>query len=294
MTTVLHTSVSPIQIDPKRLQKARALLSSGAVTRVDQSTWQVASQTGSGWHLVNLDGPKGEVSSLRCSCPDWNSRNFVQVNLDGPEVGLGAPCKHCLSVCLAENWLEDNPPPPSAPQALFAEEPDEEDEFGEFAVEFEEITDRLQADSLLWQIGQLEEEIAEIDSLAEKEVAQIERWRVRERSKLEERVTAFSGGLQAFLRKEGRKSLSLPHGKLQFRKNPDRVSIDEQLFDWEREEFIRVVPEQKKPNLSAIKKHLKQTGEIIEGAQLQWGEEQFSAIPDKSKVEERAIEKKAA
>ena len=50
MTT---TTAPSIEIDPKRLERGRAIFAGGGVTQIDASTWQVNSQTGSGYHLVN-------------------------------------------------------------------------------------------------------------------------------------------------------------------------------------------------------------------------------------------------
>jgi hypothetical protein len=167
------TTTTMPQIDPKRLEKARAILADGGgVTQIDASTFRVTSQTGSGHHLVSIEGPEG-LADLRCSCPDFMGRNY-------PEIGLQAsPCKHVLALALSEGWLKDDAP---LPPALFVQ--DEEEEGGEEASAISEVNSRLDADSLLWQIGQLQSEIDQINVLAQQEIDQITRWQEREKGKL--------------------------------------------------------------------------------------------------------------
>ena len=278
------TTTASLQIDEKRLGRAHAILAAGGVKRIDESTYEVSSQTGSGHHLVTQEGPEG-LMSLRCTCPDFMGRSI-------PEEGLFSFCKHCLAVALSEGWLDDDPPPPMALRIL--DTGDEEGEEDDFAIEFEEVTSRLQADALLWQLGKLEAEIQEINALAAAEIAQIQRWQEREGGKLEERATAFSAPLKAFLRREERKSLRLPHGELKLRKLPDKIIVHEEVFNYNREEFIRVIPEKREPDLPKIKKHLKATGELLVGVDLQLGEQKFTAVAKCARKEVVPTKKEAA
>lgn len=276
----MTTATTP-EVDPKRLEKAHAIFAAGEVTRIDESTWHVASQTGSGYHLVSSSGPEGLVD-ISCSCPDWMRSNRI-------EIGLSVPCKHCLAVALSEGWLNDDPPPPPALQILDGEA--EDDGFEET---LQAVTSRLQADSLLWQLGQLQAEIEEIDALAAGEIDHIRLWREREGGKLTRRVTALSAPLKAYLKREEMKTLRLPHGELKLRKLPDKIIVDEKAFDYNRDEFVRVVPEQRKADIQAIRKHLKATGELLPGVDLQLGEQRFSVIPESLGEEVVPAKKEAA
>lgn len=256
------TIIATTPIDPKRLERARAISMTGGVTSIDATTWHVASQTGSGYHLVTSSGPEG-LSDLSCSCEDWAKRNCQ-------ELGLLAACKHSAAVAMEEGFIEGPPPPPVAP---IVGDDDEDD----FAVEFEEVTDRLQADGTLWQLSRLEDELREVEDLATREIEQIQRWRVGESRRLKGRMELFSSSLEAYLKREQRKSLRLPHGEIKLRKAPDKLIVDEDIFDLNQEDFVRIVPEQRKPDIAKMKKHLKATGELLPGVDLEIGEVKFSA-----------------
>ena len=102
----------------------------------------------------------------------------------------------------------------------------------------------------------------------------------------------FTQSLEAFLKRENRKSLQLPHGSLKSRKAPDRIIVDPAHFDWSREEFVKVIPEQRKPDTIQLRKHLKATGELLPGVDVEPGEVRFSLKAERSRKEN--IEQKAA
>ena len=259
-----------LPLDPRRLEKARAILASGGVSRLDDHTWQVASQTGSGYHLVTRQGEG--LEGLECSCADFMGRNY-------PEMGVQAPCKHCLAVVLAEGLIESEQPP--------AGEYDEEVE-----EEIQEVTSRLQADGLLWQIGQLGGELQEIRNLARHEIEQIQWWEEGETRRLQECIGRLSTALEGFLRRQDRKTLHLPHGALKLRAQPPRVNIvDLAAFPLDREELVRIVPEQRLPDKRKIRAHLEATGEIPPGVEIEAPEPRFSfttrtATPKEVNVDE--------
>ena len=264
--TLTTTTLSPI--DPKRMGRACEIWTAGHITSIDGVTWHVASQSGTGYHLVTKNGPEG-LADLSCTCADWMKRNY-------PEIGLQASCKHCLAVALDEGLIDA---PPGA-----VDEPDSEEE--DVAVEWAEVTTRLQADGALWQLSQLEDERREIESLAQHEIEHIQRWQEQETARLAQRIQLFSSSLEAFLKREGHKSLRLPHGELKLRKAPDTLQIDEETFDWTQEAFVRIVPEQRKPDVAKLKKHLKATGELLPGVQWQPGTARFSFVATSSRKED--------
>lgn len=252
-----------LKVDPQRMDKAQAILASGAIRQIDETTWQVASQSGSGHHLVRRQGPQG-LEDLECSCADFMGRNR-------PEIGIKAPCKHCVSVALGEGWISANGTLPNGDLAAAGEFDEEVEE------EIGEVTSRLQADGLLWQVSHLEVEMEEIRNLAGAEIAQIKNWEEQEINRLQHHLNRLTTPLEAYLRHQDRKTLRLPHGEIKLRAQPPRIIIvDLATFPMERDELIRIVPEQRVPDKRKIKAHLEATGEIPPGVEVETQESRFS------------------
>ena len=172
-------------IDPKRLDRARAISESGDITSMDAVTWHVKSQSGSGYHLVKQSGPGG-LEGLECTCADYMKRNY-------PEVGLQAPCKHSIAVGLEQGFIH-SPLPSAIPPVV---DLDAYEDVDDFPTEFQEVSDRLQADGILWQLSRIEEEVREIEVLAAREIEQIQNWKEREAGRLQDRIRLFSSSLEA-------------------------------------------------------------------------------------------------
>ena len=83
--------------------------------------------------------------------------------------------------------------------------------------------------------------------------------------------------LEAYIRERGDKTISLANGTLKMHKKPDRIEVEDlELFlKNARPEWLTVIPEQAKPNLVAIKNHIK-TRPIPKGVKVVEGEIEFS------------------
>lgn len=272
--------------DPRRLSKAQEIIASGGVVRVAPDRWQVSSQSGSGHHIVSRMGANG-TAGLACTCPDWLGRNDVEAGLPL------SVCKHVLAVDLVvgagnghtQETANDRPttgPHEGADEAVEALSEDAEEEVQE---EIREVLSEMSADVALWQIAELEEGIEQIESLARKEASVIESWRASEVGRLHQRIQDLAGLLGGFIRNQQRKTLHLPHGELRLRAMPDRISINEAEFRLDREEFVRVIPEQRVPDLQKIKQHLKTTGEIPDGIEVHFQDAKFTYVTMRQKLQ---------
>ncbi len=134
-------------------------------------------------------------------------------------------------------------------------------------------------DLVLVEIKRLNHEIANIFEVAEKEKSIIDGWALTRNTKLTERVSFLARKLQSFIEQRGVKTIDMPNGKLQIRKKPDRIEIEDlNVFLANADpSLLDSIPESCKPNLTKIKAHVKMTGgKVPDGCRLIPGDEAFS------------------
>lgn len=133
-------------------------------------------------------------------------------------------------------------------------------------------------DLIIAEISKLTNQIEEVFREAEREVQIINDWAINKNAKTQERIDYLKLKLEAFIREQNRKTISLAHGDLKIRKKPDKVEVkDLDLFiQHANKDMITIVPESIKPNLSGIKSVIKMSGRVPEGVELIEGKEEFS------------------
>ena len=82
--------------------------------------------------------------------------------------------------------------------------------------------DRLRADQLLAAVAVLEEHMADVNDLVDKEIRLLEEYRSNELSRLDKQRSWLLHNLEAFARSSGEKTMRLPHGILKMRKGRDQ------------------------------------------------------------------------
>jgi len=125
------------------------------------------------------------------------------------------------------------------------------------------------AEFSLKKLKNLEQEIAEIQSHAETERSKIEAWAEARITVIENQMLWHKNSLEAFTHKTGKKTVKLINGTI--KKIAPRLSIevvDEQAIP---EEFFKRT-EKISPDKKRILDHLKTTGEIVNGVELNEGE----------------------
>lgn len=127
-------------------------------------------------------------------------------------------------------------------------------------------------DLMLLAIKKFQSEIEHNFQEAEKECTMIRNFILSKNSQIQERIKWLEMKLESYIRERGDKTISLCNGTLKMHKKPDRVEVEDlELFlKNARKEWLSVIPEQVKPNLLAIKNHIKtrptpQGVKIIEG-----------------------------
>jgi hypothetical protein len=133
-------------------------------------------------------------------------------------------------------------------------------------------------DMLIVDIIQHQKQINEIKEQAKREIELINEWRDRMLDKHLNRIEYLEAKLHAFIAEANVKTIELPHGKLQIRKRPDKVSIEDMdtFIANAKTEMLKEVPQSFKPDLNGIKNYIKRTGHIPQGVKFIEGQDSFS------------------
>ena len=128
------------------------------------------------------------------------------------------------------------------------------------------------ANSILWVISKLENEIEAKEDIYFSEYDRLTNWLEGEKEKRNKDIDYLTAVLEAFYDNNGfTKTESFPNGKLYKRKMPDRVEVDDaEAFEkWWNEngndmEYMKIT---KKPILKNIKKYIQDAGECPNGVE---------------------------
>ncbi len=152
--------------------------------------------------------------------------------------------------------------------ALFHGEGDELPELPTFE-------DEEQAQRYLRAYAHYREQFDQVSALFDAEIERIAARQQKELSKIECRVDFLSASLKRFYEASGAKRVVLPHGTLSQRKQPERVVIEDEttFLETAPAELIKTMAA---PDKTAIKEHIKTTGEIPTGVDLVRNDPKFT------------------
>ena len=136
-----------------------------------------------------------------------------------------------------------------------------------------DIKDFFNADVAVMKLIHLQDRMGEINDLYHKELDHLNRWKEQRTAILQRQYNFFSRSLESWLAISNRKSANLPHGNLIFRKQPPHVDILDELMVLKAGMFVRI---KRLPDVAAILKHYKATGEIPDGCDIIEPEPKFS------------------
>ena len=161
------------------------------------------------------------------------------------------------------------------------------DELIKTAEDKEEQQTEAYFDLLLLSIKTFNQQIAYNFHEAEKECSMINNFVLHKNTQLQERVKWLELKLEAFIRERNEKTITLPNGTLKMHKKPDKVEIEnlDLFLKNARKEWLTVV-EQVKPNLLAIKNHIK-TRPTPPGIKVIEGQVEFSYSTNKEEENAR-------
>lgn len=148
------------------------------------------------------------------------------------------------------------------------------------------IDNQEQAAWAIRKIRLIEKRRAEVIATAEAEANKIKLWVKAQEERADRERSYFDHLLREYmdrLREEDPKlkTLSLPGGKLQVRKQqPEYTYNDETLLPWAKENLPDAVVVREITNKTVVKAYIKETGEVIPGVLIEDRQEKFSVEVD--------------
>ena len=132
-------------------------------------------------------------------------------------------------------------------------------------------------DLLVMEIGKLESEIETTFTECDCEISIIKEWTLKRNSVFQEKADFIKLKLESLIKKEGKKTIELPHGTLKLRKQPDKVEITDMVVFLANadSQMVSIVPETIKPDLTKIKSYIKMTTKVPDGVNVIEGKEEF-------------------
>lgn len=143
------------------------------------------------------------------------------------------------------------------------------------------IEDKSQAAWALRKMSKITAEMDENIMTAQAEVERIASWRDEENEKLERSISFFENLLYEYfvqLRDEDPKlkTMKLPHGALKMRAQQPQFEYDEaDLLPWVKENLPDAVIVKESVSKTPVKKHIKETGEMVPGVTITERPEKF-------------------
>jgi hypothetical protein len=135
------------------------------------------------------------------------------------------------------------------------------------------------ADIYLSQVAKINNEIALDRQSANHQIDKIELWLEWKKQKLEKRRSYYTFQLQSWMESNGFSSKYLVNGTLKMRKQPIQIKILDEEMVFNDSRFCRVIPEKVVIDKKVLRKHITETGEIVEGVEVKSVPPKFSYQP---------------
>lgn len=143
------------------------------------------------------------------------------------------------------------------------------------------IETKDQAAWALRKMSRIQAEIEENNKVAQAEIERVTAWRDEENEKLERSISFFESLLHEFFHSQREsdpklKTMKLPHGTLKMRKQQPQYEYDEdQLLPWAKESLPEAVVVKETVSKNPVKKHIRETGEMVPGVTITERPEKF-------------------
>lgn len=167
-------------------------------------------------------------SQLQCNC-------FIAQVSDGE-------CEHVRAV---QDYLADTAEPPERP-----------------------TMSQAQADVYLSRIAELDKAQSMNEESAEVQIDRIKLWLEQETSKLEKQRSYFMFALETWMQLQNYSTKQLVNGTLRIREQQPQIKIKDEDSILRNERFVRIIPEKRAIDKSALRKYLVSTGEEVEGSEV--------------------------
>jgi len=154
------------------------------------------------------------------------------------------------------------------------------------------VDDEQKANWALRKISELQKEVERNTKLAEQEIDKIKQWEATQNKQIGDNILYFEGLLNEYAMKQREidpefKSMSLPNGRFGFRKQQPKWEYnDEKVLSYlEQAGMNDLIRTTRVPNKAEIRKIFevvddkvinKETGEVVEGIEIEQREEKFN------------------
>jgi hypothetical protein len=135
---------------------------------------------------------------------------------------------------------------------------------------------QAEADIFLSRVARIDDELTTDEQSGQEQIDRIQLWLESRKQQLEKRRSFYTFQLQSWMESNEYSSKQLVNGTLKMRKQPFQIEIlDEGLVITEAR-FCRVIPEKQAVDKKALRKHITETGEIVDGVEVKSVQPKFS------------------
>jgi hypothetical protein len=132
------------------------------------------------------------------------------------------------------------------------------------------------ADFYLSRVDRIDNELALDVQSAQDQIEKIQLWLEGKKQKLEKRRSFYTFQLQSWMESNEYSTKHLVNGTLKMRNQPIQIEIMDEEIVINDSRFCRIIPEKKAVDKKALRKHITETGEIIDGVEVNSVQPKFS------------------
>jgi hypothetical protein len=125
-----------------------------------------------------------------------------------------------------------------------------------------------QADGYLSRIAELDKSQSLNEVSAEQQVERIKLWLELESAKLNKQRSYYLFALETWMQVQEYSTKQLVNGTLRIRAQQPEIKIEDEGLILQDGRFVRIIPEKRTLDKSALRKHLVSTGEEVEGSEV--------------------------
>ena len=142
------------------------------------------------------------------------------------------------------------------------------------------VSDQQSAEWTVRKIAEHRRRQREVDELYQAELYRLKKWMEKETEKEQNSILYLESLLIPWAQAQD-KSVSLPSGRVRFRKMPDNFIYDDQaIITWAKKHLPEAVRVKEEPDKAAIKAHVKATGELPDGLTIEPQEPKFEVVTE--------------
>ena len=135
---------------------------------------------------------------------------------------------------------------------------------------------QAQADEYLSRIANLDKAQSLNEESAEEQIERIKLWLEMESAKLDKQRSYYLLALETWMQVQEYSTKQLVNGTLKVRAQQPQIKIEDEDLILQDERFVRIIPEKRTIDKSALRKHLVSTGEEVEGSEVVLRSSKFS------------------